>query len=245
MHHLHHLRTRKEEVTEEEEVTCSAAHEEDDDILDFTSATPQKVKASSSAWEVVPEKKVARKIGVKSDSELDHLLKKVVKEAKEQPLTSSSAAAVTSSSAAASTSSKDLFATIPEDITAEKDAEQEAGEKAEEEAAEKPITTEDDVNWQQADFSFEDAPPPPSKESLTSVLGRKNLTAVAEDSDSEMPDVQPAPHLGSSSKRKGRSTSQGGAKKRALPLKSPRSSSAGPKLKASPVPKSSKQDPKG
>ena len=71
-----------------------------------------------------------------------------------------------------------------EDITAEKDAEQEAGEKAEEEVAEKRITPEDDVNWQQADFSFEDAPPPPSNLSLTSVLGRKNLTAVAEDSDS-------------------------------------------------------------
>ena len=42
-------------------------------------------------------------------------------------------------------------------------------------------------------------------------------------------------HLGSSSKRKGRSTSQGGAKKRATPLKSPRSSSAGPKIKAAPV----------
>ena len=188
--------------------------------------------------EVVPDKRVARKIGVKSDGELDHLLKKVAKEAKEQPLTSPSVAAITSSSAAASTSSKDLFATTPEDITAEKDAEQEAGEKAEEEAAEKRVTTEDDVNWQQADFSFEDAPPPPSKESLTSVLGRKNLTAVAEDSDSEMPDAQPAPHLGSSSKRKGRSTSPRGAKKRALPLKSPRASSAGPKLKAAPVPKS-------
>ena len=46
------------------------------------SPQPQKVKASSSAWEVVPEKKVARKIGVKSDSELDHPLKKAVKEAK-------------------------------------------------------------------------------------------------------------------------------------------------------------------
>ena len=213
--------------------------EEDDDILDFTSAT--EGEGSSSAWEVVPEKKVARKVGVKSDSELDHLLKKLIKEAKEQPLTSSSAAAVTSSSAAASTSSKDLFATIPKDIIAEKNAEQEAGEQAEKEAAEKPVTTEDDVNWQQADFSFEDPPPPLSKESLTSVLGRKNLTAVAEDSDSEMPDVQPASHLGSSSKRKGRSTSQG---ERALPLKSPRSSSAGPKLKAAPVPKSSNKIPK-
>ena len=52
-----------------------------------------------------------------------------------------------------------------------------------------------------------------------------------------------ASHLGSSSKRKGRSTSQGGAKKRALPLRSPRSSSAGPKLKAAPVAKSAKRIP--
>ena len=59
-----------------------------------------------------------------------------------------------------------------------------------------------------------------------------------------MPDAQPAAHLGSSSKPKGRSTLQGGAKKRALPLKSPRSSSAGPKLKAAPVPKSSNKVPR-
>ena len=58
---------------------------------------------------------------------------------------------------------------------------------------------------------------------------------------------QPAPHLGSSSKRKVRSTSMGGAKKRALPLKSPRALSAGPKLNAAPVPnaKVPEQDPKG
>ena len=65
------------------------------------------------------------------------------------------------------------FATIPEDITAENDAEQEAGEQAEEEAAARKVTTENDVNWQEADFSFEDAPPPPSKESLTPALCRK------------------------------------------------------------------------
>ena len=84
--------------------TAQQPIEEDDDVLAFTSTTKGEGE-SSSAREVVPEQKVARKVGVKSDTELDHLLKTVVKEAKEQPLTSSSAAA--------STLSKDLFATIP------------------------------------------------------------------------------------------------------------------------------------
>ena len=106
------------------------------------------------------------------------------------------------------------------------------------------------MNWQEADFSFEDAPAPPSKESITTGVGRKNLTAVVEnpeDADSEMQeaDAPPVAHPGSSSKRKGRSTSQGGAQKRALPLKSPRSSSDGPKLKAAPVGKTHQQDAKG
>ena len=96
--------------------------------------------------------------------------------------------------------------------------------KAEEEAAAKKIVaSEADINTQEADFSFEDAPAPTSKESLTPALVRKNLTAVAEDSDSEMLDAQPALHPAAGSKRKG-------AKKRALPLKSPRSSSAGPEV---------------
>ena len=196
--------------------------DEDTDVLAFTSAT--EGEASSSAWELVPEKKIARKIGVKSDSELDHLIKKVVKEEAEQwQLTSpaaasavtaaAAAAAVTSSSGATSTTVKDLFATIPEESAAE--AAEAAGTKAEEEAADKPLTSQD-VNWQEADFSFEDAPAPPSKESLTSGL----------------------------SKRKGLSTSQGGAKKRALSLRPPRSSSAGPKLKAAPVAKSAKKIPR-
>ena len=53
----------------------------DDDLLEFTSATDGE--ASSSAWELVPDKKIARKKGVKSDSEIDSLLKKVIKEAEE------------------------------------------------------------------------------------------------------------------------------------------------------------------
>ena len=55
----------------------------DDDLLEFTSAT--EGEASSSAWELVPEQKIARKKGVKSDSDMDSMLKKAIKEA-EQPL---------------------------------------------------------------------------------------------------------------------------------------------------------------
>ena len=158
--------------------------DEDTDVLEFTSAT--EGEASSSAWELVPEKKIARKIGVKSDSELDHLLKKVVKEAEQHQLTSPAAAsavtpaaaAVTSSSGATSTTVKHLFATIPEESAAE--AAEAAGTKAEEEAAEKRVTSQEDVNWQEADFSFEDAPAPPSKESLTSGLGRKTSRCCRE-----------------------------------------------------------------
>ena len=69
---------------------------------------------------------------------------------------------------------KDLFATILEDITAEKDAEEEAGDKAEEEA-EKRVTPQDDVNWQEADFSFEDAPP-------TAVKGNPHLCPWTQES---------------------------------------------------------------
>ena len=91
--------------------------DEDTDILEFTSGT--EGEASSSAWELVPEKKIARKIGVKSDSELDHLIKKVVKEEAEQrqltsqaaasAVTAAAAAAVTSSLGATSTTVKDLL----------------------------------------------------------------------------------------------------------------------------------------
>ena len=209
---------------------------DDTNLLEFTSAT--EGEGSSSAWELVPEKKIARKIGVKCDSELDHPREMVREEAEQRELTSiaaAAAAAVTSSSGASSATRKDRIATIPEDPAAEA-----AGTKAEEEeAADKPAVTSD-ATWQEADFSFEDAPAPPSKESLTSGMGRKNLIAVVdnpEDADSEMQDMDAPPmsHLGSSSKRKGRSSSQGAAKKRALPLKSPRASSAGPKAKAAPA----------
>ena len=152
----------------------------------------------------------------------------------------------TPSSGPSSTTAKDLFATIPEEPAAE--AAEAAGTRAEGEAADKPVVTSE-ATWQEADFSFEDAPAPPSKESLTSGMGRKNLTAVVdnpEDADSEMQDadVPAAVHPGSSSKRKGRSTSQGGAKKSATPLKSPRSSSAGLKVKAAPVTKPVNKIPK-
>ena len=80
--------------------------EEDTDILEFISAT--EGEASSSAWELVPEKKIARKIGVKSDSELDHLVKKVVKEEAEQRKLTSTAA-ISSSSSSSSSSSHPIF----------------------------------------------------------------------------------------------------------------------------------------
>ena len=54
----------------------------EEDLLEFTSATEGEGEASSSAWELVPnERKIARKKGVKSDSEIDSLVKKVIKEA--------------------------------------------------------------------------------------------------------------------------------------------------------------------
>ena len=209
---------------------------EDTDLLEFTSAT--EGEGSSSAWELVPEKRVSRKKGVNSDSELDHLVKKVVQEEAEQrKLTSLKAAAITSSSGASSTSVKDVITPIPEDAAAE--TAEDEGTKAEGEAADKPVVTSEST-WQEADFSFEDAPPAPSKESLTSGMGRKNLISTVdnpEDADSEMQDVEPPPvaHLGS--KRKERSTSQGSAKKRAISLKSPRAASAGPKSKSPSVQK--------
>ena len=49
----------------------------EDDLLEFTSATEGEGEASSSAWELVPnERRIARKKGVKSDSEIDSLVKK-------------------------------------------------------------------------------------------------------------------------------------------------------------------------
>ena len=188
---------------------------------------------TSPFWlSLVQEKRIARKKGVHSESELDHLVKKVVQEEAEQrKLASMKGAVVTSSSGASSTSVIDVITPIPEDKAAE--AAEDEGTKAEGEAAEKPVVTSE-CNWE-PDFSFEDAPPAPSKESLTSGMGRKNLISTVdnpEDADSEMQDVEPSPaaHLGS--KRKERSTSQGSAKKRAISLKSPRAASAGPKSKS-------------
>ena len=186
----------------------------------------------------MPERKIARKKGVNSDSEIDHMLKRAIKEeAEQQGKAQVTPIDATASSGASSTSGKDVVASIPEAPAAE--AAEEEGSKAEALAAEKPVTS----NWE-ADFSLEDAPTPPSKDVLTTSMGRKNLMVAGvtpEDEDSEMAEADPAAtsHLGSSAKRKGRSTSQGAAKKRALPLKSPRASSAGPKAKSPPAEKSS------
>ena len=186
----------------------------DDDLLEFTSAT--KGEASSSAWELAPERKIARKKGVNSDSEIDHMLKKAIKEeAEQQEKAQVTPADVTASSGAPSTSGKDVVASIPEDPAAE--AAEEEGSKAQALAAEKPITS----NWE-ADFSLEDAPTPRSKDVLTTGTGRKNLMVAGvtpEDEDSEMAEADPAAtsHLGSSAKRKGRSTSQGAAKREPCP----------------------------
>ena len=205
----------------------------DDDIFEFTSATEGE---ASSAWDLVPEPKIARKKGVKSDTEIDTMLKKAIKEAELPEKGQINPKDVTSSSAASSTPKKDAVTSIPEDLTAE--AAEEAGDKAEAQAAEKAIT----AAWE-ADFSLEDAPTPVSKDVLTTGMGRKNLMVAGvtpEDDDSEMAEADPeaaASHLGSSAKRKGRSTSQGAAQKRALPLKSPRAAFAGPKAKSPPAEK--------
>ena len=205
----------------------------DDDLLEFTSAA--EGEASSSAWELVPEQKIARKKGVKSDTEIDSMPKKAIKEAEQPEKAQVTSKDVTASSGASSTSAKDVAASIPEDPAAE--AAEEEGSKAEALAAEKPVTS----GWE-ADFSLEDAPTPPSKDVLTTSMGRKNLMVAGvtpEDEDSEMAEADPVAmsDLGSSAKRKGRSTSQGAAKKRALPLKSPRASSVGPKAKSPPAEK--------
>ena len=125
-------------------------------------------------------------------------MKKVIKEAEESPPTSSNK--ITS----ASSSSKAAVTSIAE-------------EPAEEAEAGKTPS--------EPDFSFEDGPEQ-SKDTVTTAMGRKDLltmdvTSDAEE-DKEMVDIT---HL-SSGKRKGRPASHG-AKKRALPPKSPRTSSVG------------------
>ena len=95
---------------------------------------------------------MARKIGVKSDTKLDHLLKKVVAEAKTVP--------IPTAQASTSSSSRDVAsAAIVEDDAAEKE-EEAAADEEEAAAAARKVTPADDVNWQQADFGFEDAPAP-------------------------------------------------------------------------------------
>ena len=181
-----------------------------EDLLEFTSAT--EGEASSSAWEMVPEKKIARKKGVKSDTELDSMMKKVIKEAESSPPGSS--AQVT---AAASSSSKEIITPIAEESPPEAEAEKTPSEP---------------------DFSFEDGPEP-SKEAVTSTMGRKNLMTAMDiasddaEGDKEMVNVDLAKDHPASGKRKGRPASHS-AKKRALPPKSPRTSSAGAKPKSPP-----------
>ena len=176
----------------------SSPPEADDDLLEFTSATEGEAE-SSSAWELVPgERQIARKKGVKSDSELDVFMKKVIKEAEESPPSSSKP--LTS----ASSSSKAAVTSIPE-------------EPAEEAEAEKTPS--------EPDFSFEDGPEQ-SKDTVTTALGRKDLLTMDVTSDTEgdkeMVDINQPP----SGKRKGRPASHG-AKKRALLPKSPRAPSVG------------------
>ena len=179
----------------------SSPPEADDDLLEFTSATEGEAE-SSSAWELVPgERQIARKKGVKSDSELDDLMKKVIKEAEGSPPSSSKPLTSTSSA------SKAAVTSIPEEPAEEIEVEKSPSEP---------------------DFSFEDGPEP-SKDVLTSGMGRKDLlkmddTAVTSDAegDKEMVDINHPP----SGKRKGRPASHG-AKKRALPPKSPRTASVG------------------
>ena len=188
----------------------------EDDILDFTSATEGEEGASSSAWDLVPSElpRISRKKGIKSDSELDSLVKKVIKEAESSP--------PTTSEQLTSSSSKAAITSIAEEPA--KDADAAEVEKA---------------NWE-PDFSFEDGPEQ-SKDTVTSKMGRKDLMTMditSDDADQEMADVDPATgsHLASGAKRKGRSVSHG-AKKRAHPPPSPRTSSAGAKARSPPAKK--------
>ena len=183
----------------------------EDDLLDFTSATEGEEGGSSSAWDLVPPElpRVSRKKGVKSDSEIDSLVKKVIKEAESSPPITSEQLTTSSSS------SKEAITSIAEEPAKEADAAE--AEKA---------------NWE-PDFSFEDGPEQTSKDTVTSKMGRKDLMTMditSDDADQEMADVDPGTgsHLASGAKRKGRSVSHG-AKKRALPPKSPRTSSVGRK----------------
>ena len=96
--------------------------EDKDDIFEFTSATEGEVE-SLSAWELVPEKKVARKVGVKSDAELDQLVKKVIAEAKTTQITSAPPASTCSSSkdVTSAANEEDVAATNEEEAAAYKE----------------------------------------------------------------------------------------------------------------------------
>ena len=144
------------------------------------------------------ERQIARKKGVKSDSELDVLMKKVIKEAEESPPDTSKQLTSTSSS------SKAAITSIAE-------------EPAEEAEAEKTPS--------EPDFSFEDGPEQ-SKDTVTTAMGRKDLLTMDVTSDAEADQEMVNIDHPTSGKRKGRPASHG-AKKRALPPKSPRTSSVG------------------
>ena len=144
---------------------------------------------------------------MKSDSELDSLVKKVIKEAESSPPDTSKQLTASSSS------SKAAITSIAEEPTEEAEAEKTPSEP---------------------DFSFEDGPEQ-SKDTVTTALGRKDLltmdvTSDDAEADQEMVNVENHPTSG---KRKGRPASHG-AKKRALPPKSPRTSSVGAKAKSPP-----------
>ena len=178
--------------------------------MDFTSATEGEEGGSSSAWDLVPPElpRISRKKGIKSDSEIDSLVKKVIKEAESSP---------PDTSGQLTTSSKAAITSIAEEPA--KDADAAEGEKS---------------NWE-PDFSFEDGPEQ-SKDTVTSKMGRKDLMTMdvtSDDADQEMADADPATGA-SSSKRKGRPASHG-AKKRALPPQSQRTSSAGAKARSPPA----------
>ena len=187
----------KEKAEPTERAKGPSPPEEEEDLLEFTSATEGEGEASSSAWEMVPpERRIARKKGTKSDSELDVLMKKVIKEAEASPPDASKQLTASSSS------SKAAITSIAEEPTEEAEAEKTPSEP---------------------DFSFEDGPEQ-SKDTVTTAMGRKDLFTMDVTSDPE------ADHP-ASGKRKGRPASHG-AKKRALPPKSPRTSSVGASAKA-------------
>ena len=105
----------------------------EDDLLEFTSATEGEEGGSSSAWDLVPPElpKISRKKGTKPDSELDSLMKKVIKEAESSPPDTSKQLTASSSS------SKAAITSIAEEPTEEAEAEKTPSEP---------------------DFSFEDGP---------------------------------------------------------------------------------------